>query len=162
MTEKFIAYKKNGEFDKEQGFIHESCFEKIPEEKELVIKNIVKNDKGEEVEEITLHRVSFLRDATDEEIIAQNYRLGYEAVIIDQEKVNEINSTLNARQLKSLLISARKRYLKDTDWYLTRELEIIGSLPQEVREKRQWAREEINEIESLTDIADLETFNINF
>lgn len=160
--ERFIAYRKNGEFVKEQGFVHETCFEKIAEEKDLVIKNIVKNDNGEEIEEITSHRVNFLRDATDNEAIAQNYRLGYEAVIIDQEKVNEINSTLNARQLKSVLISSRKRYLKDTDWYLAREVEISGSLPLEVREKRQWARQEINEIESLLDIADLETFNINF
>jgi len=51
---------------------------------------------------------------------------------------------------KSNLINVRLQYLKNTDWYIAREIDQPNTYPQEIKDKRILARQEINEIESAT------------
>ena len=53
--------------------------------------------------------------------------------------------------LKSTLISERKHYLRETDWYVVREHDNSVVCPQEIKDKRQLARAEIDEIETATE-----------
>ncbi|MBU6140460.1 MAG: hypothetical protein KGP29_02745 [Proteobacteria bacterium] len=63
---------------------------------------------------------------------------------------------------KNLLINQRRKYLGDTDWYLIREADQPQSYPEEVKNKRNQAREEINLIESSSTMQQLEAFSSNF
>lgn len=63
---------------------------------------------------------------------------------------------------KNQLINPRKKYLKDTDWYLMREVDQPQSYPPEVRDKRTRLREEINAIEAAEDLQQIELFTSDF
>jgi hypothetical protein len=52
--------------------------------------------------------------------------------------------------------------LKDTDWYLMREVDQPQSYPPEVREKRTRLREEINAIEVSENLQQIELFTSDF
>lgn len=60
---------------------------------------------------------------------------------------------------KPKLINKRKSYLNSTDWYVIRSIELSIEIPKEIKEKRDKAREEINEIEKITKKEDLLKFN---
>ena len=63
---------------------------------------------------------------------------------------------------KNQLVNPRKKYLKDTDWYLMREVDQPQSYPSEVRERRTRIREEINAIEAAENLQQIELFTSDF
>ena len=76
------------------------------------------------------------------------------------EDPNQEEITLEMQ--KNQLINLRKKYLNDTDWYLIREADQPQSYPSDVKNKRIQAREEINLIQSLSNLQQLEQFSSNF
>lgn len=60
--------------------------------------------------------------------------------------------------LKNNLISVRRSYLFSTDWYTSRAVDEPNSYPEEIKNKRILARQEINDIEACTTLAALEQF----
>lgn len=128
MQERFIAYKKEGKFDKSQGFVHESAFV----------------------------------NKTDEEAIRLFAKANFEAVIVDRNQVDLINSTLTLDELKNKLIVDRKTYLNSTDWYIAREIDVPGSYPDFVRAKRIKARIEQGQITNANNLQALSIYNIIF
>lgn len=66
------------------------------------------------------------------------------------------------KQKQALLISSRGKYLRSTDWYLTREQDEPNSYPSEIKAKRILARREINEIEACKTLKQLNNYQLNF
>lgn len=78
------------------------------------------------------------------------------------EKANKENKTFGAdkdgnpvlvdppkpsqEELARQRINELENYLRNTDWYVIRFVEEGTAIPDEVKEKRQWAREEISEL----------------
>ena len=89
-------------------------------------------------------------------------------VALTEEEWQEFNrpdpnqEAIDLEMKKNLLTNQRKKYLSDTDWYLIREVDHPQSYPEEVKNKRTQAREEINLIESAAILQQLEAFNDNF
>jgi hypothetical protein len=63
---------------------------------------------------------------------------------------------------KALLIAPRLTYLQKTDWFIAKEFDEPNSYPQEVKDKRILARQEINAIEACTTLTALNEFSIDF
>lgn len=63
---------------------------------------------------------------------------------------------------KSIRILSRKQYLNENDKYWIRKLRENINVPENVIEKSNQARAEINEIEVLTTLEEVEAYNINF
>ena len=72
--------------------------------------------------------------------------------------------TLEERKqsLKNQLIGVRLGYLSSTDWYIAREMDEPNSYPQEIKNKRIQARQEINDIEASTTLTALNAFSTTF
>jgi hypothetical protein len=89
-------------------------------------------------------------------------------IALTEEEWQEFNrpdpnqEAIDLEMKKNLLTNQRKKYLSDTDWYLIREVDHPQSYPEEVKNKRTQAREEINLIESAAILQQLEAFNDNF
>jgi hypothetical protein len=87
---------------------------------------------------------------------------------ITPEELEEFNredpnqEAITLEMQKNQLINLRKKYLNDTDWYLIREADQPQSYPSDVKNKRIQAREEINLIQSLSNLQQLEQFSSNF
>jgi hypothetical protein len=88
-----------------------------------------------------------LIDLTDDEIAEFNKQPSTE-----EKKTN----------IKSEAIRSRMSYLLSTDWYVNREIDQSNSYPQEIKDKRIQARQEINDIEAATTLTALYKFNIYF
>ena len=65
------------------------------------------------------------------------------------------------KELKLNLINSRLSYLSSTDWYITREFDKPNSYPQEIKDKRNLIRDEINEIEQINNLDQLNNYKID-
>ncbi|NHJ87768.1 MAG: hypothetical protein FK734_20065 [Asgard group archaeon] len=76
-------------------------------------------------------------------------------------EIADINDEQNFefQQTKITLINNRRNYLKSTDYYVLKEIDIPGSYPEEIKNKRILAWQEIEEIENATNI---DNYNLNF
>ena len=89
--------------------------------------------------------------------------LGKELRIINgvlQEYIPSLDERRSA--LKYKLISVRKAFLSNTDWYVSREVDQPNSYRIDVKNKRILARKEINDIELCTTLAQLQQFSETF
>ena len=78
---------------------------------------------------------------------------------------NEIQEYLECKAFnnkKNQLINVRINYLKNTDWYISREIDEPNSYPEVVKDKRILARQEINNIENCNSLLELEQYSIDF
>lgn len=71
--------------------------------------------------------------------------------------------------LKEQLTESRLSYLKNTDYYVIREVdklegepEKVSKYPVEIKERRDLARSQINAIDSAETLEDLKIFNVEF
>ena len=79
------------------------------------------------------------------------------------ESVEEIESESDKiNRLKTQAIIIRSSYLQATDWYILREFDNPNSYPFEVKEKRTLARNQINEIEKISDLKEANSINENY
>ena len=82
---------------------------------------------------------------------------------LTQEEINALPSLPERKeQIKNQLINSRLSYLQRTDWYVAREIDESNSYPQEVKDKRIQARQEINAINIATTLSVLNAFSITF
>lgn len=132
MQQRYLIYKKNGEIDKSQNFIHESCFESSSDE-EILTK--------------------FHKEGYETAIVDQDTFLS----LVNNETTEE-----KILRLKNESVTARKNYLDETDWYAAREIDQPNSYPSEIKNKRIQAREEINTIQLIADLQQLESFTTDF
>lgn len=80
--------------------------------------------------------------------------------IWDSNQVSWVNNESSYVEfLKTQLITARQKYLKDTDWYIQREADQPNTYPENIKLQRIAARREINEIENCTTSEQLNQFN---
>lgn len=92
---------------------------------------------------------------------------GIPALLTEQE-IEEFNhkdpnqDAIDLEIKKNQLTKQRKEYLKNTDWYVTRESDQPNSYPDVIKNKRVQAREEINTIQLTTDLQQLESFTTDF
>lgn len=75
-----------------------------------------------------------------------------------QNKLTEISIEL----LKSKLIDVRKTFLKESDFRVLRFVDEGTPYPNEIKDKRIVARQEINEIEATTTLNQLNQFSVIF
>jgi hypothetical protein len=79
------------------------------------------------------------------------------------ELVEEIESESDQiNRLKTQAIINRSSYLQTTDWYILREFDNPNSYPIEVKEKRTLARNQINEIEKISDLKEANSIKENY
>lgn len=64
-------------------------------------------------------------------------------------------------EAKNIKIQTCREYLKKTDWYCLRFADRGIEYPEEVKNKREQARNFTNDIEALTTLAEVEAFNID-
>lgn len=76
--------------------------------------------------------------------------------------LNENYLSVRIEELRNYLISVRKSYLDSTDWYTAREIDQKGSYPEDVKENRILARQEINNIQDCNSIEQLDQFANRF
>lgn len=82
---------------------------------------------------------------------------------LTQEEINALPSLSERKeQIKNQLINVRLSYLQKTDWFIAKEFDEPNSYPQEVKDKRILARQEINAIEACTTLTQLNTFSTTF
>tara|TARA_R110002110_G_scaffold82712_2_gene215075 strand:- start:4871 stop:5296 length:426 start_codon:yes stop_codon:yes gene_type:complete len=62
-------------------------------------------------------------------------------------------------ETRSLKLGLRKVYLKNTDWYLVRELDEPGTYPKEIKDKRILARKERAEIKVTNTLEEINSYN---
>lgn len=139
MTERFIAFKKDGVIDRKIGFVHESCFTPVSFK--------MTSDEGEEIE--------CYRAPTDSEAISQFQREGYETVVLSKEEVDFENKKEFLIDKKNRLINNRQELLKATDWYVIRELETGELCPEDITIARTQARLDIKFISASTNTDEL-------
>jgi len=63
---------------------------------------------------------------------------------------------------KPLKISSRKAYLQNTDYKIIKQVEGVEDCPQNILDKRNLARSEINEIEVCTTLEQLNNYSTEF
>lgn len=63
---------------------------------------------------------------------------------------------------KPLKISSRKAYLQNTDYKIIKQVEGVEDCPQNILDKRNLARGEINEIEACTTLKQLNKYSTEF
>lgn len=89
-------------------------------------------------------------------------------ILLTKQEIEEFNRkdpdqySIDLDIRKDQLTKPRKEYLKNTDWYVTRESDQPNSYPSEIKNKRIQAREEINTIQLITDLQQLESFTTDF
>jgi len=63
---------------------------------------------------------------------------------------------------KSYRINSRKSYLSFTDYKIIKQVEGVENCPQDILDKRNLARSEINEIEACVELEQLTNYSIEF
>ena len=82
-----------------------------------------------------------------------NQKWIYEDIKIPEKPQEEIESESDKiKRLKNKAIFIRSSYLQITDWYILREFDNPNSYPNEVKKKRILARNQINEIEKISNL----------
>jgi len=73
--------------------------------------------------------------------------------IVEIETKNDIryfqiaaNDKLNENEIKQYMIIDLKKYLSNTDWYVTRKIETGKEIPEDILNQRNEAREEISKL----------------
>lgn len=89
-------------------------------------------------------------------------------IALTEEEIEEFNrpdpnqAAIDLEMKKNLLIKPRLEYLKETDWYVLRELDQEEAYPLAIKTRRETARQEINAIQSIDDLEQLESFTAEF
>lgn len=85
--------------------------------------------------------------AQEEEIREEILSLKLEACELQERaKTKEVleDAWHEVSAVQAMVNAECEKYLKDTDWYVTRELETQIAIPEDVKEKRKQARDRIN------------------
>jgi len=88
---------------------------------------------------------------------------GYECEIVDDATFFKLISTETRSEkiikLKDQLISTRKNFLSKTDWHCLKEIDLPNSYPEEIKNKRIRAWQQIDEIEASNTLGALNQFS---
>jgi len=92
-----------------------------------------------------------------------NQKWIHEDIKIPEESENDIETESDKiKRLKIEAVSIRNSYLQTTDWYVLRECDQPNSYPTEVKEKRILARNQINEIEKISNLKEASSIEENY
>lgn len=111
------------------------------------------------VKEIVEQKFPF---AESENIFFTEFGEGQEVAIGDKYINNNfVKPTLSLEELKDKKIGLCCTYLLNTDWYCLRFADRGIQYPQEIKDKREQARNFTNDIEALTTKEEVESYNID-
>jgi hypothetical protein len=92
-----------------------------------------------------------------------NQKWIYEDIKIPEKPKEEVESESDKiDRLKNKAIFIRSSYLQTTDWYILREFDNPNSYPNEVKKKRILARNQINEIEKISNLKEASSIEENY
>ena len=92
-----------------------------------------------------------------------NQKWIYEDIKVPEKPKEEAESESDKiERLKNMAVFIRSSYLQTTDWYILRELDNPNSYPNEVKKKRILARNQINEIEKISNLKEASSIEENY